>query len=96
MEAHFKALAGDVLKSQSEQSAKQQQERLGYLLTPLRERLEGFQKQVKEATKPRAKSSNVPRRFAASPNSMRNCTPRPMPSPKLSPGIPRHGVTGAR
>ena len=44
----FKALAGDLLEEKSRKFAEQNQSQLGSLLTPLREQLDGFKKQVGE------------------------------------------------
>ena len=43
----FKALAGEILAKNADAVSKQQQERLGAVLDPLRERLGEFQKMVK-------------------------------------------------
>jgi DNA recombination protein RmuC len=44
----FKALAGDLLEEKSRKFTEQNQTQLGSLLTPLREQLDGFKKQVGE------------------------------------------------
>jgi DNA recombination protein RmuC len=44
----FKALAGDLLEEKSKKFTEQNQTQLGSLLTPLREQLDGFKKQVGE------------------------------------------------